>query len=152
MRKTSPGCNWPDFPSACSTAFQSASDACWAVARGGAGLRTAIAAIAIAAMPTVTSTYLRLGLRIAWILRLSRVLMVKVAHGGPPDVVHECIDAFCRRRAVIHVVRVLVHIEREDRAATRETVGVIGGPLIDQFAIAMRVRQQHPAGPAAHRL
>src|SRR5438046_2233464 len=80
MRNTSPRIIRPDLPRACSTAFQSASDACWAVARGGAELRTAIAPIAIAAMPAATTTYLRLGARIAWILPLSGVLIVKVAH------------------------------------------------------------------------
>src|SRR5207249_9914349 len=45
MRKTSPGCSCPDFPSACSTAFHSESD--WALAVTGTKLSTAATIAAI---------------------------------------------------------------------------------------------------------
>ena len=71
---------------------------------------------------------------------------------APTNGVHEDIDVVCRLGAEIHVIGVLVHIEREDRDAAGQRVAVIGRPLIDEFAVARRPESKHPAGAAAERL
>src|SRR5262249_42456408 len=45
----------------------------------------------------------------------------------------------------------LVHIERQNRCAPGERVAMVGRPLVNQFAIAWRPRQQHPSRAAAER-
>src|SRR6266566_5137500 len=84
--------------------------------------------------------------------RLSRVFLMEPRDVLPADVLHERIDVLRRRRPVIHVIRMLVHVEGEDRTAPGETVRVIGRPLIDELPVARRIGQEHPARAAAHRL
>src|SRR5262249_45806842 len=42
-----------------------------------------------------------------------------------------------------------VHIERQKGSAASEGVAVVGRPLIYELAVARRVGQQHPTGPAS---
>src|SRR5260221_1736754 len=70
----------------------------------------------------------------------------------PVDRVHERVHIGRRLSAVVHVIGMLVHIEREDRLAAGERVGVIRRPLVHEFAVAPRPGEQHPAGAAAQRL
>src|SRR5882757_2594748 len=50
----------------------------------------------------------------------------------PIDGLHEGIDISARLGAVIHVIGVLVHVERDHRPATGDRIGVISRPLVDQ--------------------
>jgi len=50
----------------------------------------------------------------------------------PTDYFHKGIDVTGSLGAEIQVVRVLVHIEREDRPTARQPMRVIGGPLVDK--------------------
>src|SRR5882762_2666360 len=71
---------------------------------------------------------------------------------GPVDVLHESIDVRRRFRAMVHLIRMFVHVERQDRRAMREALCMVGGPLVQQDPVAMRIREQHPARAAAQRL
>src|SRR5258708_14317728 len=42
-----------------------------------------------------------------------------------------------------------VHVEREDGRPASQRVAMVRGPLIDELAVALRPRQQHPAGAPA---
>src|SRR5262245_29987355 len=70
---------------------------------------------------------------------------------APANDVHEGIDIACRLGAEVHVIGVLVHIERENRRATRQGMAMVRRPLVDELAVARRPRQQHPAGATAER-
>jgi hypothetical protein len=50
------------------------------------------------------------------------------------------------------MIRVLVHIEREDRLAAGERRRVVHCPLIEELAVVRRPGEQHPSRPAALRL
>src|SRR6266446_3266932 len=73
----------------------------------------------------------------------------------PADRLHEGVNVFAGLGAVIHVIGVLVHIEREDRLPTGECGRVVGSPSVDQTLIVGAPGQQYPAGTAtfglAHR-
>src|SRR5215467_14890294 len=73
-------------------------------------------------------------------------------HVRPVEVVHERIDVPLGRGAVVELIRVLVHVERQDRRSACERVRVIGRPLIDEATVTMRVGQEYPPGAAAQRL
>src|SRR5438105_9804406 len=64
---------------------------------------------------------------------------------------HERVDIGGRSCSVIHVIRVLVHIECQDRASAGERRRVVHRPLIDKLAIARRPGEQHPTRTAALR-
>ena len=69
----------------------------------------------------------------------------------------ERINVLRRGGAVVDVVRVLVHVQGEDRRAAAEAVGVIGGPLAHEPPTTGRVREQDqpeppPIGPLVPRL
>src|SRR5262245_37156305 len=142
MRKTSPDWSWPDLPSACSTIFQS-----------GSAARAPTGATTIATSPRKT-----IGRFNAWdfIMRslpfFSRVRLMEPGDVRPVDVLHERVDVLRCRGAVVQVVRVLVHVERQDRRRTRHAMRVIGRPLVHQFAVAVRIGEEHPARAPAHRL
>src|SRR3989344_7008936 len=68
---------------------------------------------------------------------------------GPIDILHESLDIGHRLGAVVNVVRMLVHVERENRRAASKVAGVIARPLVNEFPVTMRIREQHPAGTAA---
>jgi hypothetical protein len=78
--------------------------------------------------------------------------LVAAIDRGPVDVAHERIDVGARGSAVVHVVRMLVHVQRQDRHATGHRVGVVCGPLVDQRSLARLEHQQHPARAATQRL
>src|SRR5437867_12371674 len=104
MRKTSPACSWPDLPSACSTIFQS-----------GSAARAVTGAATVAISPSKTIVFFN-----AWDFMgrsslSSRVLLMEAGHVRPVNVLHERVDVLRRRGAVVQVVRVLVHVERQDR-------------------------------------
>src|SRR5258708_15868978 len=46
----------------------------------------------------------------------------------------------------------LVHIERENGGSTSQGMAMVRSPLINEFAVARRPRQQHPAGASAEGL
>src|SRR5262245_49468098 len=80
-----------------------------------------------------------------------RLSLVQGCYVAPTDVLHERIDVLGRRCPVVHVIRVLVHVEGENRRTACEAVRVVRGPLIDELAVARRIGEQHPAGSTAHR-
>src|ERR1051325_9391015 len=61
--------------------------------------------------------------------------LIKTGHVFPVDVAHESIDVGRRFCAVVNVVGVLIHIERQNWGRASETVGMIGCPLIDEFLV-----------------
>jgi hypothetical protein len=69
----------------------------------------------------------------------------------PADYLHEAIYIPRSFGAEIHVVGVLVHVERQDRRAAGQCVTMVGRPLVDELAIAGRLRQEHPSRAAAER-
>ena len=69
----------------------------------------------------------------------------------PANNLHEAIDVARSFGAKVHVIRVLVHVERQDRRAAGQRVTMVGCPLIDQLAITRRPRQQYPSRAAAER-
>jgi hypothetical protein len=71
---------------------------------------------------------------------------------GPVDVGHEGIDVSTGGRAEVHVVRVLVHVQRQNGHATGQRMRVVGRPLVDERALARLEDQQHPARAAGQRL
>src|SRR5262245_66163870 len=73
-------------------------------------------------------------------------------HIVPANDVHECVDVARGLGTEVHLIGMLVHIEREDWRAARQCVAMVGRPLIDELAIARRPRQQHPSRAAAERL
>src|SRR6266581_4184679 len=70
---------------------------------------------------------------------------------GPVDVLHESIDVRRCFRAIVHLIRMLVHVERQYRRAMREALCMVGRPLVQQDPVSMQIRQQHPARAAAQR-
>src|SRR5215469_16864064 len=97
---------------------------------------------------TVARTFLdrsSVGLMCGWVSSSRTQFGVGTRDVWPIDRHHERIDIGGRSRAVIHVIRVLVHIERQNRAGAGERRGVVHGPLIDELAIARRPSEQHPA-------
>ncbi|MCY1537754.1 hypothetical protein D9M68_732630 [compost metagenome] len=79
-------------------------------------------------------------------------LLVARVHRGPVDVLHEGIDVRAGGGAVVQVVGVLVHVQRQEGRAARQRMGVISSPLVDQRALARLEGEQHPARAAAKRL
>src|SRR5215831_5314358 len=51
-----------------------------------------------------------------------RVLRVEIVGVGPADCLHERLDIVARLGAVIHLIGVLVHVEREDRLTGAKVV------------------------------
>src|SRR5215467_5985687 len=93
------------------------------------------------------------GTRVSWSRSpLPRVLVMQPRDVLPANVLHERVDILCRRRAVVQVIGVLVHVQGQDRIASREPVRVIGRPLIDEPLVVSGIRQQHPPRAAAHGL
>ena len=66
-----------------------------------------------------------------------------------PMTAHESVDIRSGRSAMVEVIGVLVHVERLDRYAPRQCVGVIGRPLIDEGALTRLEAEQHPTRTAA---
>src|SRR6516164_9868626 len=69
----------------------------------------------------------------------------------PANDLHKAIDIARRFGAEVHVIGVLVHVERQDRRAAGQCVTMVGRPLVDELAIAWRPRQEHPSRAAAER-
>src|SRR5215469_13615778 len=72
---------------------------------------------------------------------------VRPAHG-----IHEHVHVAAGLGTEIHMVGMLVHIEREDGLPIGERVAMIGSPLIHELAVASRPREEDPARAAAERL
>src|SRR5215813_9250504 len=68
---------------------------------------------------------------------LFRVGLMQPRDVFPVDVVHESIDVGGGLRAVINMIRVLVHIERQNGTRSGQTAGMVRSPLIDEFFVAM---------------
>src|SRR5216683_1600982 len=64
----------------------------------------------------------------------------------PVDRFHERIDVATRLGAIVHVIGMLVHVERDNRPSARNRIGMVSSPLIDETFVAGRIHQQHPAG------
>src|SRR5262245_53461236 len=62
--------------------------------------------------------------------------VVKLLDGGPIDCRREDINVVGSLCAEVHVIRVLVHIERENWRATRQCVAMVCRPLVDELAVA----------------
>src|SRR5205809_6285919 len=84
--------------------------------------------------------------------RITRTFEKPPIDGFPANRVHERIDVGRGLRAVIDVVGVLVHVERENRRAAGERVAMVRGPLIHTLGVARRPRKLYPARIAAGRL
>src|SRR5206468_6692320 len=138
MRKTSPACICPVLPRACSTAFQS-----------GSAARAAVGTASATRTPNPRTAY-RICRSVITGAPSSCVRLVKAHDVRPVDVFHERVDVFRGGRAVVDVVRVLVHIERQNRRASRHAVGVVSRPMVHEPAVAMGIGEEHPAGAAAH--
>src|SRR5579863_6884143 len=69
----------------------------------------------------------------------------------PMDRFHEGIHIGRGLRAIVHVIGMLVHIEREQRATAGNVGRVVGGPLIDEPLVARRIGEDHPARATALR-
>src|SRR5262245_13727467 len=65
---------------------------------------------------------------------------------------HERVDIGGSHRAVIDMIGMLVHIERQDGLASGQGVAVVGRPLIDELAIARGGGEQDPSRAAPKRL
>src|SRR5262245_61347003 len=70
----------------------------------------------------------------------------------PADGVHVRVNVSGRLGAVVNVIGVFVHIERQNGLATGEGMTVVGRPLIDQPSVARSIGQEHPTGPPSKRL
>src|SRR5947209_20220337 len=68
---------------------------------------------------------------------------------GPVDRAHERLDVVAGLGAVIHLIRVLIHVECENWLTAGEGRRVIGGPGINEALVARIPVQQYPAGAAA---
>src|SRR6266478_1933130 len=77
--------------------------------------------------------------------------IIGASHRWPVDCRHEDADVLGSLGSVVDVIGMLVHIEREDGRPASQCVAMVRGPLIDEFAIARRPRQQNPAGTSAER-
>ncbi|MNV41282.1 hypothetical protein D3C71_1329140 [compost metagenome] len=75
--------------------------------------------------------------------------LVALVHGRPVDISHEGIDIRARCSAVVEVVGMFIHVQREDGHPTGSSLGVVAGPLVDECAIARLEHQQHPSRAAA---
>ncbi len=64
------------------------------------------------------------------------------------NVLHEGVDIGARLGAEIEVIGVLVHVERQDRHAAGEAVGVVRRPLDRQPVLTLRPGEQGPARAA----
>src|SRR5262249_23730383 len=81
------------------------------------------------------------------------------AHGGDPlndrgpvDGPEERVDVRSRICAAVELVRMLVHVEYENRRRIDGTLCVVAGDLISEALVAARVREKHPPGAASERL
>src|SRR5215469_3973080 len=72
-------------------------------------------------------------------LRGMAVGVIELHRRIPAYRAHEGIDIGGRLGAVIHVIGVLIHVEREDRPSAREVRRVIRGPAIDEAMVARRI-------------
>src|SRR5207302_1225078 len=63
---------------------------------------------------------------------LAKTLLICLRDALPVDVFHECIDVRGRVGAVVDMIRMLVHIEREDQDRASERMRVVGRPLIHE--------------------
>src|SRR4030095_13639825 len=63
----------------------------------------------------------------------------------PIDVLHERLNVFCRRCAVVHVIRVLIHIEHKQRQPRWSVVHVIPRPVDVQLTGVEVMGEDHPA-------
>src|ERR1051325_11108893 len=63
--------------------------------------------------------------------------LIKTGHVFPVDVAHESIDVGRRLGAIVDMIRMLVHIERQNWGRASETVGMIGCPLVDEFFVSL---------------
>src|SRR6516165_10175545 len=70
----------------------------------------------------------------------------------PANRLHKDIHVARSLGAEVHVIRVLVHIERQNRCPARQSVTMVGCPLINELVIARRPCQQHPSGATAQSL
>ncbi|OMP13544.1 hypothetical protein COLO4_01454 [Corchorus olitorius] len=73
-------------------------------------------------------------------------------HPLPLNVLHERVHVGRSLCAVVHVIRVLVHVESQDRRGTRQRMRMVGSPLVDQSLVSRGVSEQHPARAATQRL
>ena len=82
---------------------------------------------------------------------LDRVFVTSL-HRVPVDVAHERIDISRGIGTEVEVISVLVHVERKDRYAAGERLGVVAGILVDQASVARYMNEQDPAGAASQRV
>jgi hypothetical protein len=74
---------------------------------------------------------------------LRRVFVARLGR-RPIDVALEGVDVRLGVRAEVDVVGVLVHVQGQDRDASRRGLPVIGRILVDELAIPRNVDEQHP--------
>src|SRR4030095_12800332 len=111
-----------------------------------------------ASRPCATSSISRRRRRNVWLYvgasrsALAAEPLVQLRCVVPIDSLHEGIDIRTSLGAIVHVIGVFVHVERNHRPTAGDGIGVIGRPLIDQSLVMRRIRQQYPTGTAAFRL
>ena len=69
----------------------------------------------------------------------------KLVNRWPANDAHEGVDVTRCLGPEVDVVGVLVHVERQDRGASRQCMTMVGRPLIDELAITRKPGQQHPS-------
>src|SRR5215813_7484416 len=67
---------------------------------------------------------------------LAAVPVIELSGVIPADHIHERIDVHGGLGAIVDVIRMLEHVEREDRAPAGERRRMIGGPLVEQALVA----------------
>src|SRR5690349_20154441 len=82
---------------------------------------------------------------------LCRILVASF-HALPVDVAQERVDVRPGIGTEIHVIGVLVHVERENRYATDRGLGVFGRVLVQQQAVTRDVSEHDPSGSATQRI
>jgi hypothetical protein len=90
-------------------------------------------------------------LEAAWARRVHRVL-VALVDDLPVDIAQERLEVGLGVRAEVHVIGVLVHVEREDRHATGDRLRMLRCVLVDEPSVARHPGHEHPAGTARERL
>src|SRR5712692_2921078 len=70
----------------------------------------------------------------------------------PIHVLHESVHVFGSGCSIIHVIRMLVHVEDQQRIAQGRAVHVIPGPVVVNFPSVQIASKNHPARSAAERV
>src|SRR5215467_1669938 len=79
---------------------------------------------------------------------LFRPLQARI-HFVPIDVSEECVDILRRRCAIVHLVRMLIHVQDEQRLSKGNRLRVIAGPIGAQLSSLKIVIEKGPPTASA---